>query len=111
MIFMVLNCVLYMTLIVFIYVYYELFIYTNLVDDMSLFFTIFRSIYRFLIKIGQVPTKTDQKLPKPADLSAKPTNLSVFPIFTPPVFLSFFYRFFQNPLPPVFVGRIFKHCS
>jgi hypothetical protein len=26
-------------------------------------------------------------------------------------FCHFFYRFFQNPLPPVFVGRIFKHCS
>jgi hypothetical protein len=46
-IFMVLSCVLCMTLMVFIYVYYELFACTNLVDVMSLFFTVFRSIYDF----------------------------------------------------------------
>jgi hypothetical protein len=40
-IFMVLSCVLCMTLTVFIYVYYELFICINLVDVMSLFFTVF----------------------------------------------------------------------
>jgi hypothetical protein len=38
---MVLSCVLCMSLIVFIYVYYELFICTNLVDVISLFFTVF----------------------------------------------------------------------
>jgi hypothetical protein len=41
MILMVLSCVLCMTLMVFIYVYYGLFVYTNLVDVMSLFFTVF----------------------------------------------------------------------
>jgi hypothetical protein len=40
MIFMVLSCVLCMTLMIFIYVYYGLFVYTNLVYVM-LFFTIF----------------------------------------------------------------------
>jgi hypothetical protein len=38
---MVFSCVLCMTLMVFIYVYYGLFASTNLVDVMSLFFTIF----------------------------------------------------------------------
>jgi hypothetical protein len=45
MIFMVLSCVLCMTLMVFIYVYYGLFICTNLIDVMSLFSWFFRSIY------------------------------------------------------------------
>jgi hypothetical protein len=48
---MVLSCVLYMTLMVFIYVYYRLFACTNLVDVMSLFFIFFCSIYRFSTKI------------------------------------------------------------
>jgi hypothetical protein len=41
MILMVLSCVLCMTLIVFIYMYYGLFTCTNLVDVMSLFFMVF----------------------------------------------------------------------
>jgi hypothetical protein len=41
MIFMVLSCVLCMTLMVFIFVYYGLFTCTNLVDVMPLFFTVF----------------------------------------------------------------------
>jgi hypothetical protein len=41
MIFMVLSCVLCMTLMVFIYVYYGLFACTNLVDVMSLLFMVF----------------------------------------------------------------------
>jgi hypothetical protein len=41
MILMVLSCVLCMTLMVFSYVYYGLFTYTNLVDVISLFFTVF----------------------------------------------------------------------
>jgi hypothetical protein len=41
MILLVLSCVLYMNLIVFIYVYYGLFAYINLVDVMPLFFTVF----------------------------------------------------------------------
>jgi hypothetical protein len=45
MILMVLSCVLYMTLMMFIYVYYGLFTYTNLVDVMPLFSRFFRSIY------------------------------------------------------------------
>jgi hypothetical protein len=41
MIVVVLSCVLSMSLIVFIYMYYELYAYTNLVDVMPLFFTVF----------------------------------------------------------------------
>jgi hypothetical protein len=41
MIFMVLSCVLCMTLMLFIYVYYGLFACANLVDVMLLFFTVF----------------------------------------------------------------------
>jgi hypothetical protein len=40
-IFMVLSCVLCMIFMVFIYVYYGLFVCTNLLDVMSLFFMIF----------------------------------------------------------------------
>jgi hypothetical protein len=61
MIFMVLSCVLYMTLMVSIYVYYGIFSCTNLVDVMSLFFTVFCSIYRFLTKIGRFPAQTAWK--------------------------------------------------
>jgi hypothetical protein len=63
MILMILSCVLCMTLMVFIYVYYGLFACTNLVDVISLFFTVFRSIYRFSVKIGQFPAKIAQKSP------------------------------------------------
>jgi hypothetical protein len=41
MIFIILSCVLYMTLMMFIYMYYELFTCTNLVDVIPLFFMIF----------------------------------------------------------------------
>jgi hypothetical protein len=44
---MVLSGVLYMTLMVFIYVYYGLFACTNLVVVIPLFFMVFCSIYRF----------------------------------------------------------------
>jgi hypothetical protein len=53
MILMVLSCVLCMTLMVFIYVYYGLFVYTNLVDVISLFSTVFLFIDRFLIKFDR----------------------------------------------------------
>jgi hypothetical protein len=52
MIFMVLSCVLCMTLMMFIYVYYGLFACTNLVDVISLFFTVFCSIYQISTKIS-----------------------------------------------------------
>jgi hypothetical protein len=43
-----LDCVLYMTLMVFIYVYFGLFIYTNLLDVIQLVSTgFFHSIYPF----------------------------------------------------------------
>jgi hypothetical protein len=58
MILMILSCVLCMTLMVFIYVYYELFAYTNLVDIMSLFFMVFRSIYRISVKISRFSVKS-----------------------------------------------------
>jgi hypothetical protein len=60
MILMILSCVLCMTLMVFIYVYYELFAYTNLVDIMSLFFMVFRSIYRISVKIGRFSVKSSE---------------------------------------------------
>jgi hypothetical protein len=40
-IFMVLSYVLYMILMLFIYMYYKLSVCTNLIDDISLFFTVF----------------------------------------------------------------------
>jgi hypothetical protein len=78
MIFMVLSYVLCMTLIVFIYVYYELFTCTNLVNIMSLFSRFFRSIYRFLTKIGRFPAQTARKLPR--RFSEKSADLAVFPV-------------------------------
>jgi hypothetical protein len=53
MILMFLSCVLCMSLMVFIYVYYGLFACTNLVNVMPLFSWFFRSIYRFSAKIAQ----------------------------------------------------------
>jgi hypothetical protein len=41
MIFMILSCVPYIILMMFIYVYYGLFTYTNLIDVISVFFTVF----------------------------------------------------------------------
>jgi hypothetical protein len=61
MILMVLSCVLCMTLIVFIYVYYGLFACTNLVDIMPLFFIVFCSIYQFSAKIARFLAKFAQK--------------------------------------------------
>jgi hypothetical protein len=83
MIFMVLSCVLCITLIVFIYVYYELFICTTLVDIMLLFFTVF-SFYLPIFDKNQPVSdinhpKIDRRFSKKLiDLSANPTDLSVF---------------------------------
>jgi hypothetical protein len=79
MILMVLSYVLCMTLMLFIYVYYGLFACTNLVDVISLYFTVFRSIYRILAKISWFSAKTTQNSPrrfpkKPTDLSVKPST-------------------------------------
>jgi hypothetical protein len=52
-----LSCVLCMTLILFIYVYYELFICTNLVYVISLVFTIFSFHLSILTKIVRFLTK------------------------------------------------------
>jgi hypothetical protein len=85
MIFMVLSCVLCMTLMLFIYVYYGLFACTNLVDVMLLFFMIF-SFHLPIFDKNQLvfgtnrPEITRQFSEKPANLSAKPANLSVFPV-------------------------------
>jgi hypothetical protein len=83
MIFMVLSCVLCMTLIVFIYVYYGLFICTNLVDVISLFFTGFSFHLPNLGKNWPVSDKNRPKLTrrfskKPADLSVKPAAFRCF---------------------------------
>jgi hypothetical protein len=79
MILIVFSYVLCMTLMLFIYVYYELFACTNLVDVISLYFTVFRSIYRILAKISWFPAKTTQNSPrrfpkKMTDLSVKPST-------------------------------------
>jgi hypothetical protein len=47
MLLIVLSCVLCMTLMMYIYVYYRLFICTNLVQLMSLFFTVFSHLPNF----------------------------------------------------------------
>jgi hypothetical protein len=54
---MILSCVLCMTFMVFIYMYYKLFACTNLVDVMPLFFTVFYFIYQFLVKSRPVSNK------------------------------------------------------
>jgi hypothetical protein len=77
MILMLLSCVLCITLMVFIYVYYRLFACTNLVDVMSLFSTVFSfhllifwqnspgnrhdefwENHQFISEIGRLITKT-----------------------------------------------------
>jgi hypothetical protein len=88
-IFMVLSCVLCMIFIVFIYMYYGLFTCINLVDIISLFFTIFSFHLPNFAKIGMFPTKTVRNSPrrfsdKSADLSVKPV---VFWCFRFSVFL------------------------
>jgi hypothetical protein len=104
-IFMVLSCVICMTFILFIYVYYRLFVCTNLVDVMSLFFMIFSFNLLIFDKKRPVPTKIVRKWPR--RFSEKPTDLSAFLIFTvsssSPVrfgrfflFSTDFYCFFSN---------------
>jgi hypothetical protein len=83
-IFMVLSCVLCMTLMMFIYVYYGLFAYTNLVV-MSLFFMVFSLYLSIFDKNWPVFDTNRPKIirrfsEKPADLSVKPIDLSVFSI-------------------------------
>jgi hypothetical protein len=84
MILMVLSCVLCMTLMVFIYVYYGLFVYTNLVDVISLFSTVFLFIDRFLIKFDRFLPKFGREssgwiLKKITNLSMKSTDNSAKP--------------------------------
>jgi hypothetical protein len=75
MILMVLNYILCMTLMVFIYVYYGVFIYTNLVDVM-LFFTVFSFYLPIFDKNRPVSAKLRPKITTPilkkiSDLSVK----------------------------------------
>jgi hypothetical protein len=80
MILMILSCVLCMTLMIFIYVYYRLFSYTNLVDVMSLFFTVF-SFY--LPNFGKNRPVSDKNRPEIATpIFRKAGRISVFPVFT-----------------------------
>jgi hypothetical protein len=65
MILMVLNCVLFMSLIVFIYMYYELYAYTNLVDVMMLFFTVFSLHLPIFDKNCSVSEKIRSKIVMP----------------------------------------------
>jgi hypothetical protein len=76
MILMVLSCVLCMTLMMFIYVYYGLFAYTNLVDVMSLFSMVFSFYLPIFGKIRSVfgkirPEIAPMNFRKIADLSVK----------------------------------------
>jgi hypothetical protein len=64
MILMILSCILCMTLMMFIYMYYGLFVYTNLVDVMTLFFIIFSFHLPIVGKIRP-------KIAKIGDLSVK----------------------------------------
>jgi hypothetical protein len=75
MILMILSCVLCMTLIVFIFIYYGLFECINLVDVMPLFFMIFCFIYRFSAKIARFLAKFIRKSPR--RFLRKITDLSV----------------------------------
>jgi hypothetical protein len=92
MLFMVLSYVLYMTLMLFIYVYYGLFACTNLVDIMSLFFMVFLfhlPIFNKNRSVSdtnrlEIARRFSEKLvdisAKPTDLLVKPADLSVFPV-------------------------------
>jgi hypothetical protein len=72
MILMVLSCVLCTTLMLFIYVYYVLFICTNLVDVMPLFFTGFSFNLPFSAKIARFLKKSPHRFSgKIIDLSMK----------------------------------------
>jgi hypothetical protein len=75
MILIVLSCVLCMTLIVFVYMYYGLFTCTNLVNIIPLFFHIFRFIYRFSTKIVQFLAKFAGQVGR---LIVKTGRISVF---------------------------------
>jgi hypothetical protein len=117
MLLIVLSCVLCMTLMVYIYVYYRLFICTNLVQLMSLFFMVFHSIYQISAKIGRFLAKTVWNSPhrfisKTGRFIAETGRISVFLVFTVPpsspvrfdqIFLIFidFYRIFQKPTAAV----------
>jgi hypothetical protein len=79
MILMVLSCVLCMTLMVFIYVYYGLFVCTNLVDVMPLFFMNFSFHLPIFSKNRPVSDKICLEIVttisgKIADLSVKSAN-------------------------------------
>jgi hypothetical protein len=76
MIFMILSCVICMTLMVFIYVYYRLFACTNLVDVMSLFFTVFSFHLPIFHKNRSVFGTNCSEIAH--RFSEKPPNLSVF---------------------------------
>jgi small-conductance mechanosensitive channel len=109
MILILLSCVLCMTSMVFIYVYYGLFICTKLVDVMSLFFMVFLFHLPNFSKNRSVLTKTARNSSrrfseKQGDLSVKSAAFRcsrfslflrrlrcVFSIFTD------FYRIFKNP--------------
>jgi hypothetical protein len=65
MIFMVLSCVLCMTLIMFIYVYYRLFARINLVDVMSLFSTVFSFYLPIFDKNRPVSSKNRPEVATP----------------------------------------------
>jgi hypothetical protein len=78
MILMILSYILYMTLVMFIYMYYKLFACTNLVDVMSLFFTVFSFHLPNFDKNRSVFNKNRPKLAMPG-FEKKPTDLSVKP--------------------------------
>jgi hypothetical protein len=94
MILMILSCVLCMTLMIFIYVYYRLFAYTNLVDVMSLFFTVFSFYLPNFSKNRPISDKNPPEIATP--IFRKTGRISVFRVFTvTPLFLVSFGHFFQ----------------
>jgi hypothetical protein len=127
MILMILSCVLCMTLKVFIYVYYGLFACTNLVDVISLFFTVFSVHLPNFDKNRLVSGKNRPELATPVfgktvrfigqtgRFIGEINRISVFPVFTVPpsssvrfgrIFLIFadFYQNFQKPTGSVRSG-------
>jgi hypothetical protein len=81
MIFMVLSCVLCMTLILFIYVYYGLFTCTNLVDVISLFFTVFSFHLPIFDKKWPIFGKNRPDIATPFFLKNRPIYRSNRPIY------------------------------
>jgi hypothetical protein len=99
MILMVLSCVLYMTLMMFIYMYYGLFTCTNLVDVMLLFFMVFSFHLPIFDKNRPISDKIHPKITTPIFKKNRPIfglpsfhcSSVVSGVFRP----NFFFKFHQ----------------